>query len=48
MGEYFDKFRDEVCRRDGHAHGDAGQVECMLRFIANAQARAMAPSQAPC
>jgi hypothetical protein len=39
MGEYLDKYRREVCEKEGHAHGEGGQVECMLRFIAAAQAR---------
>ncbi|HET6404372.1 MAG TPA: hypothetical protein VFH78_06975 [Candidatus Thermoplasmatota archaeon] len=30
MGSELDKFRRNVCQREGHTHGEAGELDCLL------------------
>lgn len=30
MGPELEKFRKNVCQKEGHTHGDAGELDCLL------------------
>ena len=40
MGLALDWYRKEVCEREGHTHGDAGELDCILMRLAQARAAA--------
>lgn len=34
MGPALDWYRREVCLREGHTHGDVGELDCLLMRLA--------------
>ncbi len=39
MGESLEWYRREICKREGHTHGDAGELDCILIRLAEIRAR---------
>lgn len=37
LGLYLDAYRRLICQREGHTHGEAGELECILRRLAQEQ-----------
>ena len=38
MGDALNWYRREVCQREGHTHGEAGELDCILLRIAQGRA----------
>jgi hypothetical protein len=39
MGAALDWYREEICRAEGHDHGEEGELDCLLQRAAAARAR---------
>lgn len=39
MGEALDWYRREICAKEGHTHGEAEEMDCILARLANPPAR---------
>jgi len=39
MGLALDWYRREICQKEAHTHGEAGELDCMLRKMAEVRAR---------
>ena len=37
MGEALEWYRREICAKEGHVHGDAGEMDCILSRLAHAR-----------
>jgi hypothetical protein len=35
MGVALDWYRREICQRESHTHGDAGELDCILHRLAD-------------
>lgn len=48
MGTSLDWFRSEVCAKEAHTHGEAGELDCLLQraALARAKGHGAAPRQA--
>lgn len=38
MGLALETYRREVCMREGHTHGEAGELDCLLMRLAQLRA----------
>lgn len=37
MGEALDWYRREICEKEGHKHGEAGELDCITGRLARPQ-----------
>lgn len=38
MGEALDWYRREICAKEGHAHGELGEMDCIIARLAQSSA----------
>lgn len=44
MGLALDWYRHDFCQKEGHTHGEAGELDCMLLRLAQLRAQAARPN----
>lgn len=45
MGLALEWYRREICQREGHTHGEAGELDCILQRLAEIRARQLREGQ---
>ena len=45
MGLALDWYRREICQKEGHTHGDAGELDCLLMRYAQMRTQQGTPPQ---